>query len=258
MGPPRTTRPPVIDALQLAHLFLTRLPLGDAGTVTAARFAPALVAFPLVGLTVAGAGALGRIVADPLGPVVACITAVAATVLVTGAFHEDGLADTADALGPHGRTDRLAAMRDARLGTFGVLALVLATGARVGLLAQISLRDCILALAAGHVLGRGSTLVLAVICSPARADGATLLVRPSTRQALLGSILAVGLALPALVAIAPAASVAVLASALVIIGSALLWRRAFGGVTGDTFGATNQLVEIVVYITIVSSLASTL
>lgn len=242
----------VVDRIRLAHLFLTRIRLTTGGDVTAERFARAVVVFPLVGVTVGIAGGAARLAADPLGTVVACIAAVAATVITTGAFHEDGLADTADAFGPYERERRLAAMRDSRLGTFGVLALVLAIGARVSLLAQLSLRDCMLALVAGHVLARWSTLPLAARCRPARDDGSATLARISTRQAAAGSILTAGLALPVLLAVHSSAAVALVVAAGVTGVCAVLWRRAFGGVTGDTYGATNQLVEIATLASIVA------
>jgi len=241
----------VIDRVRLAHLFLTRLRLGDSGVVTPQRFSRALVVFPLVGVTVGAVGGVVRLAADPLGATFACIAAVAATVLVTGALHEDGLADTADALGPHDRERRLDAMRDSHLGAFGVLALVLAVAARVSLLSQLTAADCALVLVAGHVLGRWSTLPLAARCGPARQDGSAYLARISTSQAVAGSTLAGGLALPVLFMIAPAALGAVAVAAAVTAASAVVWRRAFGGVTGDTYGATNQFVEIGVYITVV-------
>lgn len=240
----------LVDRVRLAHLFLTRIHLGASGEITSARFSRAVVVFPLVGVTVGVVGAAARLVADPLGPVFASIAAVAATVVVTGALHEDGLADTADGFGPYERERRLEAMRDSRLGAFGVLALVLAIAARVTLLSQLTLRDCVLALLASHVLARWSTLPLAARCAPARLDGSAVLARISTRQAAAGSILAVVLALPALVGVRPAGAVALAVAVAVTAASALLWRRAFGGVTGDTYGATNQLVELATLATV--------
>ena len=240
----------LIDRVRLAHLFLTRIRLGASGEVTPARFARAVVVFPLVGVTVGVVGGAARLLADPLGAVFASIAAVAATVVTTGALHEDGLADTADAFGPYDRERRLAAMRDSRLGTFGVLALVITIAARVSLLSQLPLRDCVLALIAGHVLARWSTLPLAARCPPAREDGSATLARISTRQAAGGSVLAAALAVPALVAVRPAAAIALAVVAAVTTACAVLWRRAFGGVTGDTYGATNQLVEIAALATV--------
>ncbi len=233
--------------IRLAHLFLTRLRLGDAGTVTAPRFARAVVVFPLVGVTVGAVGAAARAASDPLGATAACVIAVAATALVTGGLHEDGLADTADALGPHEHTRRLEAMRDTRLGAFGVLALVLTVTARVALLAELQLRDCALALVAGHVLGRWSTLPQAAWCPPAHPDGSAVLARISPGQALAGSLLAALPAAATLVAVSLTALVALPVAGVVTVVSAFAWRRAFGGVTGDTYGATNQLVEIATY-----------
>lgn len=243
--------PGVLDRLLVAHTFLTRLRIGDARAIDGDRIARAVVAFPLVGVTVAAAGAGARVVADPLGPVVACIAAVAATAMVTGALHEDGLADTADAFGPHERDRRLAAMRDSRLGVFGVLALVLTVGARVALLARLPLLECVLALVAAHVLGRWSTLPLAAVCRPARPDSSAWLARISSRTAAIGSVPALVVAGAALAAIDVRALGAIPAACVVTAVTAVAWRRAFGGVTGDTYGATNQFVELAAYASVV-------
>lgn len=247
----------MIDRLLLAHTFLTRLPFPQPqGEIGPERLARAAVMFPLVGLTVGGIAALVRWGADPLGPGFATIAALAVVPLITGAFHEDGLADTADGLGPYQRGRRLEAMRDSTLGTFGVLALVFSVLARFALLVPLGTRDASLALIAGHVLGRWSTLPLAGLASPARTDGlGAALVQPGTSQVAAGSILAFALAAPALVGIDVMSAPAALGAAVVVIGaSGLYWRRAFGGVTGDTYGATNQLTEIATYVAIAAVL----
>ena len=237
----------LLDRVHLAHTFLTRLPLPQPrGTIDPERFARSAVAFPLGGLTVGAAAGAVRFAADPIGPLVAVVAALAVAPLLTGAFHEDGLADTADGLGPLDRGRRLEAMRDSRLGTFGVLALVFSVLARFALLAPLGVRDCVLALIAGHVLGRWSTLPLALRSTPTQPDGlGTFLLRPRTEEVAWASALALLIAGPALVAIHPAAlPVAVVVAAGVTFACGEFWKRAFGGVTGDTYGATNQLVEI--------------
>jgi adenosylcobinamide-GDP ribazoletransferase len=212
-----------------------------------ARFGGGLAWFPLVGLTVGGIAALARLAADPLGSAAACVAAVAAAPLVTGAFHEDGLADTFDALGPGDRDRRLAAMRDPRLGTFGVLALCLSVAARLALLIPLATRDAALALVAGHVLGRWSSVPLTA-APRARPDGAAArLPRAGAAQMGAATALALALAGPALALVAPWALAGVGVAAAVTAVTGVLWWRAFGGVTGDTCGATNQLVEIGVY-----------
>jgi adenosylcobinamide-GDP ribazoletransferase len=239
----------VVDRVVVAHLFLTRLRLPRRGEVDADALRRAAVMFPLVGLTVGGLCALVRLAADPLGPVVATLLALAVAPVVTGAFHEDGLADTADALGPHDRERRLVAMRDPRLGAFGVLALVFGVGLRVGALAPMSARDAALALVAAHVLGRWSTLPLARWAPAARQEGSgPLLARVDAATLAGGTALALALAVPALLLVSGWAAIALAVAVLVTSTSGFLWVRAVGGVTGDTYGATNQLVEIATYV----------
>jgi adenosylcobinamide-GDP ribazoletransferase len=242
-----TTAEALLDRVHLAHTFLTRIPLpSPRGTIDAERFARCAVAFPLVGLTVGAAAGLVRVAADPVGPLFAVVAALAVVPLITGAFHEDGLADSADGLGPLDRDRRLEAMRDSRLGTFGVLALVFSVLARVALLAPLGVRNCVLALIAGHVLGRWSTLPLAWRSQPTQPDGlGTFLLKPRKVEVAWGSAVAFAVAAPALVAVHPTAVPVAIAVALIVtLATAELWKRAFGGVTGDTYGATNQLVEI--------------
>jgi len=244
----------VADRALVAHAFLTRLRLPVRGSVDPGRFGRAAVLFPLVGVTVGGAAALVRLAVEPVGPIFATVAALSVPPLLTGALHEDGLADTADALGPHERRRRLEAMRDPHLGAFGVLALVLSVAARIALLAPLGARAAALALVAAHVLGRWSTLPLALAVPPVRNEGAGALLRPLPGQVLAGTALALALAAPALLACSPPVLLAGLAAALAVTAlTGLLWRRAFGGVTGDTFGATNQLVEIAVYVAVVGA-----
>lgn len=234
-----------VGAIVAAHAFLTRLPVPRSAH-TGMDPRRVMVWLPLVGLTVGLIAAAVRWAADPLGPVFATLAACAVAPLVTGAFHEDGLADTFDGLGPFDRARRLAAMRDSRLGTFGVLALVFSVAARVALLAPLGWRQAGALLVAGHVLGRWSTLPLARWAPPARGEGlgSTLTGLP-VRTVLGGTLVAAAIAGPALWWASPgAAGVAPAAAALVTLFTGVWWTRAFGGVTGDTYGATNQLAEI--------------
>jgi cobalamin synthase len=150
--------------------FLTRAPVPRID-VEADDLRRASAFFPLVGLGVAGVGVVVRAAVEPLwGPGVGTIAAIVAMVAVTGAFHEDGLADTADGLwGGWNPAARLAIMRDSRIGTYGTVALIAALGLRASLLLPLGLADFARAVACGHVLGRASTLLLARLL-PA-ADG---------------------------------------------------------------------------------------
>ncbi|HET9019903.1 MAG TPA: adenosylcobinamide-GDP ribazoletransferase, partial [Acetobacteraceae bacterium] len=162
----------MINDLAAACALLTRLPVGRwADGCEPAR---GVWAYPLVGALVGGIGAavyaLGRTLG--LGGPVAAIWTLAALLLVTGALHEDGLADAADGLGG-GRTveRRLAIMRDSRIGSFGTLALLLSSALRIAAIAALSPRMAACALVTSGALGRAALLLPLLLLPPARPDG---------------------------------------------------------------------------------------
>jgi adenosylcobinamide-GDP ribazoletransferase len=224
--------------------FLTRLPVGiaEGDLARAARL------FPVAGALIGLAGGILYTVALELGlpALLAATLAVGGTILLTGALHEDGLADLADGLGGRGdAAERLAVMRDSRTGAFGVLALGLSLIARVAALAALPAPLGVGALVAAHALGR-SGLPLVMAREPyARDDGLAVSAgRPRESDALL----AVGLgAVFALLALGWIAGIlAILLATLVTVGIARLARRRLGGQTGDVLGAIEQLAEILV------------
>lgn len=206
--------------------------------------------FPLVGAAVgAFAGGISYLAAPALGPTVAGALAAAALVVVTGALHQDGLADCADGLGVRAdRVRRLAVMRDSAIGTFGALALALWLLLFVGALAGLDRPQALRALVVAAATGRWAALVHARLTRPARAEGlgATFVVgRPAlgvaTGSALLVALLLLGIR----------DGVSALAAAL---GAGLVvsaWSRAaLGGRTGDTLGASVTLAEVAVLVTL--------
>src|SRR5271155_499395 len=120
--------------------FSTRLPLVSATPLAAGAVAKAAWAFPIAGVVVGLIGAIVYVLAHRAGlpPWPAAALAVAATMLVTGCLHEDGLADTADGFGVgHSREKKLEIMRDSRIGVYGVAALTISLFIRVGALASL-------------------------------------------------------------------------------------------------------------------------
>lgn len=210
---------------------------------------------PLVGWLVGGLAAAAAWLAHLSWDAgVVAVVATATTVLLTGAFHEDGLADTADALGgPVTRSRSLEIMTDSRLGTYGVVGLVLVLGAKVALLAQAAAGGAAAVgtvLVAGHVVSRLCPLgVMAVLPYVGALSGkAKPMAERVTRASLL---VAVAWTVPAVVLAAVgvdplSAVVAVVLAAIVTAGAVRLLRRRLGGFTGDTLGATQQLGELAV------------
>lgn len=228
-----------------ALVFLTRLPVPWAIPHIEARLPRSTPWFPVVGALVGLAGAAAWWGAHALwGPLPAAIAAVAATVLITGAFHEDGLADTFDGLGgspEHARA--LEIMKDSRLGSYGALALMLTVIARIVALLLLG-AAAPAALVGAHALARFSSLPLIRWLPYARTDG-------GTGKPFAGGIGMTGLIVAfAFTAILTGllwqlqAAIVWLAAAAIVVLLAAWFRRRLGGITGDTLGAANQFVEL--------------
>jgi len=232
----------VPEGLKLAVVFLTRLPLRlDVPPPLATATPWFAVVGAVLGLAAGLLFAGLTLLAMPSLP--ASLLVLAFLALATGALHEDGLADCADGLGVAERGHRLEIMRDSRIGSFGVLALVLVTLMRLAGLA---------ALWAPHL----QIATLGGVGAASRAGmGARLASRPPARRDGLGAragtppgwAVAVTLALPAALALArlePRGALILLATAaMVTLAGVMLARRLYGGHTGDVLGAGQQLVE---------------
>jgi adenosylcobinamide-GDP ribazoletransferase len=233
-----------VKGLLGAVSFLTRVPTGT-GAVQPAELARFVPWFPLVGALVgvavgllyAGAGAL-------LPPLVAAAVAVTAGVALTGAFHEDGLGDTADAfMGAHDREDTLRILKDPQLGTFGVVAVAASLLLRVAAVAALTPASALAALPAAHALSRAAAVGLMAAVPPAAEAGlgAAYARALGGRQALLG--VATGLVLAvALLGVWALPAAALAAATALWLGH--LARRRIGGVGGDVLGAVQQAGEI--------------
>jgi adenosylcobinamide-GDP ribazoletransferase len=240
-------RPGLGNELRLALAFLTRLPVRLPAHVAEAPLASAARAFPLAGVAVAGAGALAFAVAWLVGlpPTIAGLIAVAAMVVFTGALHEDGLADFADSLGARDPAKRLAIMRDSRIGTFGVLALIFAVATRAGALAYVADPLEALGLLIAACAGSRACVVHAMHVLPmAREDGlAHAAGRPAQSRML--DTLAIGAAF--LLLLGPLGAVLAAAAAMgATLAVERLARKHVGGQTGDVLGAVQQISEIAI------------
>ena len=231
---------------------LTRLPLrSDHG-----RGAAAAWAWPLAGLAVAVPAVLLAYLATSLGlsgGSAAALVLVVQTVL-TGAMHEDGLADSADGLwGGWTRERRLEIMRDSRIGTYGTMALVLITLLRWQALTTLITAGHVLApVLATALLSRAAMAALMAALPNARGTGLSHSVgQPEPRTALLAGTIAV---VVALLLTGWSGLAAALVALLVIIAIALIARAKIGGQTGDILGATQQLTEAAMLLTLASAL----
>ena len=269
----------------LAVQFFTRIPitgrLADWVGYSPEQFRASAAHFPGVGLLV-GAVAAGVFASaqallpdTAFTPLLAAVLSTVATVLLTGAFHEDGLADVADGLGgSHERERALDIMKDSRVGAFGALALVLALLCKVALLALLGSVQVLaldgdeaawpalyvyVALVLGHVVSRGLPLLL-IRWLPHVGDTATSKSKPLADQisrsrlvlAFIWCFMPLALALLALDAINLIVACSFAVVTLLWMGR--LFKRRLQGFTGDCLGATQQVCELAFYLGLAVSL----
>lgn len=233
--------------LRAAIAFLTRIPVGKSPIdATASSWSPAL--FPLVGIGLGLLNYCAFYLAQPLGPSAAAVLSVAFSVLITGAFHEDGLADSADGLmGANARVRALEIMKDSRIGTYGASALFLILLLRVTLLAHLC-RDAIVALVLSASLARLGPLWLLTHVDHAAKDQAKHkdFVSIGHSRAWLGSLV-MGVVSAILVVVDPDNRLRLILSWFAAASVAIyVWRlgcRRLGGITGDLLGACEQIGE---------------
>lgn len=229
-------------------MFLTRFPVRIDGPVGMRDLADSVHLFPAVGALVGAAGAAALLLGHALGlpPLPCAVLALAATALLTGALHEDGLADTADGLGAGpDRVRALEIMRDSRIGSFGAVALVLTLMARASALAALGGEPGLAAaaLVAAGAVSRAAMPAVMFAQPSARASGlAAEAGRPEPARVAAAVLL--GLAIGLFLLPTPVAATAALgAAASSAVAAAALGRR-FGGCTGDTLGAVQQVAEV--------------
>jgi adenosylcobinamide-GDP ribazoletransferase len=257
----------------LALQFFTRIPV--TGRLAAwVGFSPAMLRasaahFPGVGWVVGGLTAVvlwGLLLVLPAVPAAPWVAATASTVfgvLLTGAFHEDGLADLADGLGGSAERERaLEIMKDSRIGSYGAIALVLVLLTKVALLALLAQTDAwlaMVALFAAHVTSRTAPLLI-IRTLPHVGDTPRSKSKPLAESlshgALAAGLLWWALAMALVVWLLPVApwAQAVLGAS---IGLAWMWRllqRRLQGFTGDGLGATQQVCEVLFYLGLALSL----
>jgi adenosylcobinamide-GDP ribazoletransferase len=257
----------VVRALVLALQYFTRVPV-PAGLARWTGFDPglqrsSLAHFPGVGLLVGGVAIACYFAVDRMlpgsgfAPLAAAVLSTAATVLLTGGLHEDGLADTADGLGGgREREAALAIMKDPRIGSFGALALMLALLAKISLISLIGAvagwTGAAAALLAGHATSRGLALAIVATLPNVGSAATSKSLQVAARIEWTGLAIAAAWCALALAGAASLSSLGFCIAGLVTAGAALLWIhrllvRRLQGFTGDCLGAAQQLCEIAFY-----------
>jgi adenosylcobinamide-GDP ribazoletransferase len=237
----------VLDDVKVVLLFLTRLPVHVDRPIAMKDLAGAVYLFPLVGALVGAGGALAYLLATFIGlpSAPAAIIGVAAMILLTGALHEDGLADTADGLGAGPDRERaLAIMRDSRIGSYGTIALCLTLLLRLIVLASLWGPTLVGGVLIAAAAASRATMPVVMLVQPSAREGglAARSGRPAALRVALGCALAAAITfvcLPATLALPGLAGAGLFAGM-----TAWLLGRRLGGCTGDTLGAVQQLGEV--------------
>lgn len=235
---------------RLALSFLTRIPASLPEAPGPGALARSMRLFPLIGAFIGAAvGGVDLLAAKALPPWPSALLAVACGLLLTGALHEDGLADCADGFGGgRGKESKLAIMRDSRIGAYGTLALILSVSLRAAAIAQLA--NPAGALIVAHAFSRALLPALMIQLPPASATGlAASAGSPAKADFMIALLIAIILSTPLLgVWMVPVLGV----TALTFGVMTLLARRQIGGYSGDVLGALQQACEIAILIVILA------
>jgi adenosylcobinamide-GDP ribazoletransferase len=238
----------LIADLRIGISLCTRFPIGTSTSLNDGEVARASWAFPVAGILVGLTGALAYWLAIRLNvaPIPAAALALAATMALTGAMHEDGLADSFDGLGGKTREKKLEIMRDSRIGAFGVLALVVTLLLRWSTLADIAEpRYVAIALVCANASARAGMTAFMHLVPLARADGLSSGAGRPPGQCVAAA-LAIGIFCLLFGFGAKGAMISLLLLALAGIITARIAVRQIGGQTGDVLGAFEQVGEAIV------------
>jgi adenosylcobinamide-GDP ribazoletransferase len=246
-----------LDDFKTAVSFLTRLPMPHPEGAMPPNFVRAHRMFPVVGALIGAAVGLLCLGLRHIGvpDLAAAALALGAGAILTGALHEDGLADVADGFG--GGRDvaaKLEIMRDSRLGTYGALVLLVSFATKLSALAAIPDGYVVQSLIAAHALARGVLPWMAISLPYARKDGlAANAGRPDAATAAMAAAFAFVIAWLSLSFVD--ALLAAIMAAAGAIGMAWLARRQIGGQTGDVLGGAEQVAETAILVLLAARLA---
>jgi adenosylcobinamide-GDP ribazoletransferase len=257
------------DRSQTSHLwyevrlclgFLTRIPVFSVEYSGHSSLASAAWAFPLVGVIVGLVGAIVLWLTDMFGLAaqLSALLAMTFMTILTGALHEDGLADTADGFGTTGDAEkRLSVMHDPHIGVFGMVALIVVLSGRwlaLGDLVAISFSDGIAALIAATAISRGILPFVMHSLPNARTEGLSFTAgRPEARSAWIA------LAISGVIGLFAfgfgGTIVVLLVAGLVTFVITQMAKKLINGQNGDVLGAIQQVVEVAVLVTAASLVA---
>lgn len=237
--------------LQLAISFYTRIPVPKNLDYT--QLPQAVLYLPMIGWLVGGCAAVVFYVSALLwSKLTALILSLIATVLLTGSFHEDGFADVCDSFGGgYGKAQILTIMKDSRVGSYALVGLVLLLALKLSVWMELPMNELPWLLLAGHSISRFPPLLLMYRYNYARTENSKskdVLHKPSIRDLLIAASFAL---LPLLLL----PNLCLLAIIPVLLINAWLGQYFYchiGGYTGDCLGTSQQVAEIIFYLTVSS------
>lgn len=246
------------DELILAAGLLTRLRIPLAVKNQELTPAHGLWAFPLVGALVGLISALAYYIISLAGfpPSIAAIGSLAAAALTTGLLHEDGLADFADSAGATSQEEKIKIMRDSRIGTYGVCALIASFAARGVSISHIQPSDVVLIIIVAHIASRSLIALHYQLLQPASVSGLAKSAGHPTADRIIAAI-AIGVAAALLILPFPLALITLAACLVACLTITLYVKYSLGGYTGDTLGATQQVAEVTILLAATTTWAPT-
>lgn len=230
--------------------FLTIIPAGSSDLQTTAKH---MYLFPVIGIAIGLLlGAAGWGLSLFLEPLIVGLLVTAGLVLITGIHHTDGLSDFADGLMVRGsREKKLEVMRDPKVGSAGIIAIVFYVAAAVIALSFMKGFELFYAILVGEIIAKFCMVLSASIGPSAWAGSNSAFVESMKDKKKL--IIAAIITVAAITAFQNNAGYVALASAitvtLIIVG---ISRRSFGGVSGDIMGAINELARVSAFVTFTS------
>lgn len=238
-----------------AVMFLTRVPIGNAYKFRLEDLALSAIYFPVVGALVGLVGGIALLTSYAVPSFVAVLICMLVTLWITGGLHEDGLADCVDGLaGGRDSQRRLEIMKDSRIGTYGALALWFSLTAKLILiqsLLTVSVVTALLAVVVAHTLGRASTVALLASLPYVRKEESK---SSPFGNKLTYTQLSIGLMFPFILSVGLLRLKGLFCLVVAIVVASACgfhFKRKIGGITGDCLGATNQLVELSSYLSLV-------
>lgn len=239
-----------------AVMFLTRLPVSRWVSYRAEYLSKSTVYFPLVGAIVGGIGAFAMwIFSLAFTTAISVLGSMLVTVLATGAFHEDGLADSFDGFGGGFNKERvLEIMKDSRIGTYGAVALWFALSIKFFFLYEIAsenIFNAALVMICAHLLARYSSLILIFNSIYVRGESSPtkpFAERITPKRLIIATLYSIGICIWLLESFAVVAVLTILA---VGFYSKRYFDKRIGGITGDALGAANQIAELSVYFSMI-------